>query len=128
MRNRNEDKVTDEDLKDEDLYDSSYFKDDDQKIQEIVEEKVTKSNIDITDEEPAVNEEPAAGEESAVSEEYVPEFENDDYRKFINNDLEDEKEEPDVFGDDDDTEDEDEAEEFAFEEKKEPTDEYIQMH
>ena len=45
MRNRNEDKVTDEDLKDEDLYDSSYFKDDDQKIQEIVEEKVTKSNI-----------------------------------------------------------------------------------
>lgn len=123
MRNRNEDKVTDEDLKDEDLYDSSYFKDDDQKIQEIVEEKVTKSNIDITDEEPAVNEEPAAGEESAVSEEYVPEFENDNYRKFINNDLEDEKEEPDVFGDDDDTEDEDEAEEFAFEEKKEPADE-----
>ena len=50
--NRNEDKVTGEDLKDEDLYDSSYFKDDDQKIQEIVEEKVNKSNIDIvTDEE-----------------------------------------------------------------------------
>ena len=45
---------------------------------------------------------------------------NDDYRKFINNDLEDEKEEPDsIWLDDDDTTmDEDAAEEFAFEEKE----------
>ncbi|GAB6160288.1 tetratricopeptide repeat protein [Howardella ureilytica] len=109
MRNRNDGKVTEDDLKDKDLVDSSYFKDDDKKIEKIVEEKVTKSNIDNVEEESS----------DVIVDEYIPEFEAEQTKKLINNDLEEEKEEPDVFGDEEELP---EAEEFVFEENDNTTD------